>query len=42
MAAAGYGELGYFMSLSVEELMEVAEEVGQIARERRRMLKKRS
>lgn len=42
MSAAGYGEMGYFMSLSVEELMEIVDEVGQIARERRKMLKKRS
>lgn len=42
MSAAGYGELGYFMRLPIGELMEVAEEVGKIAKERREKLKKRS
>lgn len=34
--------MGYFMGLPVEELKEVVEEAGRIARERKKALKKRS
>ena len=42
LSAAGYGDMGYFMGLPVEELKEVVEEAGRIAKERKKALKKRS
>lgn len=35
MTAAGYGSLEYFMSLPIDELMEIAKEVIRIAKEQR-------
>lgn len=35
LSAAGYGDMGYFMGLPVEELSAVADEVGRIMKGRR-------
>lgn len=39
MSAAGYGDFGYFISLPVEELMEIAKEISRISKERKRNAK---
>ncbi len=40
MSAAGYGDVGYFIGLPIEELMEMVDEVIKIVQERRNKKKR--
>lgn len=40
MSAAGYGDVGYFMDLPIEELREMLDEVRKIVQERRNKKKR--
>ena len=42
MSAVGYGDVGYFINLPVEELMEVAREISRISKERKRNAKSKT
>lgn len=42
MSVAGYGDVGYFINLPVEELMEVAREISRISKERKRNAKSKT
>jgi len=41
MSAAGYGDISYFMRLPLEEFIEIVNEIGKIAKERRNKRRQR-